>query len=151
MNQWIVLALVVIALFAGVYLGRDVFPQPPVISHDTLTYHDTLTLPPIHDTLPAKIKYVLVKGEGGSKPTIDTIAHVDTLVGQYKDSLAVQYFYPPKNYFLLDFRPTPRPVEVKYVPSVTTQVIHEGASWWEKGLWFTAGVGTASIYHSLKK
>ena len=124
------LILAILALIGlGSYIFREIFPKKV----ETTTYQDRIVL--LHDTvqiekvvfqhLPAHIESVFVK-------ETTWVASVDTILRPFMDTLGVWYYFPPVNAFDFSFRPSPRPVEFKYMYRDTTIYVNiEESNFWE--------------------
>ncbi len=55
------------------------------------------------------------------------VASIDTVMAVHKDTLRVEYFFPPLNFFNVDFKPGPIPVLIK-TETVTKTVIESEIS-----------------------
>ena len=117
------LVLLFVAGLVGWLWGRAVLkadiasaPRDTVHTVDTVMY-------PIHEIqyvhLPGKI--TVVHDTTQIEPNI-TIASIDTVMAVHRDTIGIQYYFPPLNFFNVDFKPGPVPVLVK-TETVTKTVI----------------------------
>lgn len=150
---WVAVVVgICVCVLLGVFIGRDWFPPTPVsVPQKPVIVHDTVTLPAVHDTLPAVLIRDTIYTDTGKTIVIQTIASKDTVIGPYKDTLDIKYFFPPKNLFTLGFVPSPRPVQISYVPQYIQVPVQEGASFFEKAEWFVVGSATAIVINSIHK
>jgi len=148
-----VILIVVVLVIGGILFGRYIIPENKTeYSHDSVLVHDTLKIKLdsiIYKYLPGKIITV--------HDTIKTViqdvqvAVLDTIFEPYKDTLHLKYFFPPEDYFMLGYFPSPRNkiIDIEYVPQI--QIQHDGATFWEKSLYFLGGVGLMEIVNITTK
>ena len=149
MNTW--LSTIGAAIVAGVvffFLGRETAPRPAPV-----TVRDSLIVPVIvtdtlvrieYRSLPARIETVTVAG--GEEHVTASVEQV-VASGEYRDTVAVVYHFPPHNLFdvTLGLQPRQRETRTVYIREPAPPV--PGRSWLDR---IAVGPGMSMVYSAGK-
>jgi len=121
-------------------LRKDIALAP----RDTTNHIDTVMFPIrelVYVHLPGKVTTVhdttLIQPEA-------TVASLDTVMAVHHDTLGIKYFFPPNNFFNVDFKPGPVPVMVKTMTVEKTGIGAEISIPWVIGV-AAVGITTGII------
>jgi hypothetical protein len=149
------LAVALVVVCGGIYFFQHLpgcsQPETVTIPRDTVTITveriDTLIIErTVYKRLPARIDTVYLENNQRL-----VTASADTITSE-GDTVAVQYFFPPENYFSISLNYAPREIKVrdKYI-TITNDVIHHRPNVWQKLLYGSLGAAVGYSASQLLK
>ena len=139
------LVLLFVTGAVGWFWGRSELKKDIALApRDTVSHIDTVIahIPEIrYIKLPGKVTTIhdttLIEPEA-------TVASLDTVMAVHRDTLKIEYFLPPNNFFNVDFKPGPIPVIVKTMTVEKTVIETEISIPWVIGV-AAVGITTGII------